>query len=114
MLPLRPEEGEIRRFILRKVLRNVRCSACGARYAAEDIAIIENRGGVWVLMAVCSGCGTQSLIMVVVQEKQPEEESLPALTEDDVLTFHSFISKFDSDFREMFGSGETPGGLLGG
>lgn len=98
----RPEEGGIRRFILRQVMQNIRCGACGARYRHEDVAIIENNDRVWMLMAVCPGCDTQAMVMVVLQEYLLEPESLPCLDEDDVLDFHSLMLDFRGDIRSLF------------
>jgi len=104
MLPQGSEEGGIRRFILRRVLRNVRCGACGAHYGAEDVAIVESESNIWVLMAVCPGCDTQAMIVVVVQnESARQEEALEVLAKDDVLDFHDFIKQFNGDFRDMLG-----------
>ncbi|NPV06637.1 MAG: hypothetical protein HPY83_01585 [Anaerolineae bacterium] len=102
MSSYRPEEGSIRRFILRQVMQNIRCGACGARYRHEDVAIVENNDNVWMLMAVCPGCDTQAMVMVVVQESVQEPHALPCLSEDDVLDFHSLLLDFTGDMRSLF------------
>ncbi|MGI6209540.1 MAG: hypothetical protein ACOYEW_15160 [Anaerolineae bacterium] len=98
----RPEEGSARRFILRQVMQNIRCGACGARYRQEDVAIVESNESVWMLMAVCPGCDTQAMVMVVVQDALQEPESLPCLSEDDVLDFHCLMGDFSGDVRALF------------
>jgi len=100
------EEGGVRRFIVRQVAQTVRCGACGARYRDEDLSILENSDNVWMLMAVCPGCDTQALIMVVVRDALPEPEPQPALNVDDVLDFHSLLVEHHGDVRTLLeGSG---------
>ncbi len=97
-----PGEGEVRRFVLRQVMQNIRCGACGARYRAEDVAVVENTDSVWMLMAVCPGCDTQAMIMVVMQER-PEFEGRPSLDEDDVLDLHSLLEGCRGDVWSLIG-----------
>jgi len=106
MVPLLPEESELARFILDQVLVNVRCAACGAAYSPKDVSVVEHRGDVWLLVALCSECQAQALVMVVVQDKRSVVVDAPPLTKEDVLNFHRLISAFDGDLRELFGSDE--------
>lgn len=96
-----PEDGGARRFIVRQVVQTIRCGACGARYRDEDLTIVENREGVWMLMAVCPGCDTQAMVMVVVKESLQEEDAEPAIDSDDVLDFHCLLTEHDGDVRAL-------------
>ncbi len=100
MLPESQEGGSTERSVLRRVLKSIRCGACGASYRPEDLAIIENHDGIWLLTAVCSNCDYQATIMVVLQDGEDEPERRQRrLGWDDVLDFHTWIQQYDGDFR---------------
>lgn len=103
MVPQHPEDGGIQHFILRQVLHNVRCGACGARYGDGDVTIVDNHDGIWMLSAVCPGCDSQAMVMVVFQEGSREGVELPSLSRDDVLNFHIALASFSGDLRELLG-----------
>ena len=110
-MPQHPEDGGIRQFILRQVLHNVRCGACGARYGGGDVTIVENHDGVWMLSAVCPDCDSQAMVMVVVHERSSGRMALPSLSREDVLNFHAAIAGFGGDLRELVGPVTPAGGL---
>jgi len=97
-----PEDGGNRRFILRQVVQTIRCGSCGALYRAEDLTILESTDNVWMLMAVCPGCETQVMVMVVVKEDLVEAEADP-LDSDDVLDFHTILLSHEGDVRTLLG-----------
>jgi hypothetical protein len=99
------DDGGIRQFILRQVLHNIRCGACGARYGDGDVSVVEGDNGIWVLTAVCPGCDTHATILVVVQERSVEFEALASLSSDDVIDFHSFMAAHRGDLRDLLSSG---------
>lgn len=104
MLPQHPDDGGIGHFILRQVLHNIRCGACGARYGSADVSVVESREGIWTLVAICPGCETQATILVVVQERNAEEGDVALLSADDVLDFHVSVGGFRGDLRQMLGT----------
>lgn len=97
------EDSSPRRFILRQVLSSISCSACGARYSDDDVTVIESDEGVWMLMALCPGCETQSMIVVVLQTLEEEREVLPDLDEDDVLDLCTLLKDFEGDIKQLLG-----------
>jgi hypothetical protein len=100
VLPESHEGGGIGRSVVRRVLKSIRCGACGASYSQEDLAIVERHDGVWLLTAVCSSCDFQATVMVVVQYAEDEmDRRQPALCWDDVLDFHTWIQHYGGDFR---------------
>lgn len=101
-----PDEGGARRSILRQVVQTIRCGACGARYRAEDVTVIESTDTVWMLMAVCPGCDTQAMVMVVVKDALGEPDPEPALDTDDVLDFHTIVVRHKGDVRTLFEGGD--------
>jgi hypothetical protein len=101
MNPQRREEGSVKRYILRQVLQNARCGACGSRYSSGDLAFLENNDNVWILMAVCPACDTQAMIMVVVEQQPAEEKQQPPLTADDVLDLHEMLRNHTGDIRSL-------------
>jgi hypothetical protein len=108
MTPQSSDDGGIRDFVVRQVLHNVRCGACGSRYGDGDVTIVDHHEAIWVLMAVCPGCDSRATVLVVVQERIAEEDPGPALTIDDVLDFHSSVSGYLGDLRDLLGQGAQP------
>lgn len=96
-----PEEGGARRSIVRQVVQTIRCGACGARYRDENLTVVENSEGVWMLMAVCPGCDTQAMVMVVFRDSLHEEDAEPAIDSDDVLDFHRLMAEHEGDVRSL-------------
>ena len=95
------DDSSIRQFILRQVLHNIRCGACGARYGDGNVTVVEGENGIWVLTAVCPGCDTHATILVVVQEKSVEIETLGCISLDDVIDFHVGLAAYRGDLRDL-------------
>ncbi|MHB0875305.1 MAG: hypothetical protein ACYC5O_04565 [Anaerolineae bacterium] len=104
MTPQPPDDGGIRDFVVRQVLHNVRCGACGCRYGDGDVTIVDHQEAIWVLMAICPGCDSRATVLVVVQERPAVDDT--ALTMDDVLDFHASVADYLGDLRSLLGPSE--------
>jgi len=67
-------------FILKHVAENVRCVFCHRSYNVEELRILAHREGTWFIKVVCEQCGTEGLIMVMVQSHA--DEMFPRLRKD--------------------------------
>lgn len=55
-------------FVLQHIADNVQCQSCEGHFELDDILIVSRRGGTWFAKAICPHCGTESLIMVVLED----------------------------------------------
>lgn len=67
-------------FILKHVAENVRCVFCHRSYSVDELRILAHREGTWFIKVVCEQCGTEGLIMVMVQTHA--DQAFPRPTED--------------------------------
>lgn len=105
----------MRESFLKRLFAKIRCSTCGQKYEVADIDVIGHEGEIWFLNACCGSCGTQGLIVAVVEDDEAAEAATD-LTEaeddkfadseavgvDDVLDMHSFLKEFEGDFVALF------------
>jgi len=102
-------------WFIQYLVANIRCLICKEPYQTEDIRLIDQRGGFWIMTVRCRQCGTQGLVFAVMPEhavpvlasELTEEEwsrldQLPALSIDDVLDLHDFLRDFNGDFVSLF------------
>lgn len=103
-------EREITRLVLSAVDE---CAVCGREYQTENIAIIGNRGDLWVLMLRCPACRKQGFIAALINGEGPPRALLPPadmnealaiagdpVTARDVLDMHEFLDRFRGNLGE--------------
>jgi hypothetical protein len=113
-LPLSEEE---KRRLIRKLVAQLRCAACGRPYAAEDLSLVHRWQNLWVLSTRCRHCNEPCQIVIFMhleaepepsQDLTPEEAEVadewPPITADDVMNTHAFLQSFDGDFEALFRS----------
>jgi hypothetical protein len=111
---LPPDDNEKRRLVF-KLVSQLHCLDCGRAYDREDFSLAHRGEDVWVLSTHCHHCNGRSHVIIFMHpdgipslnwDLTPEEassvERLPAITADDVLDMHLFLSEFDGDFEELF------------
>lgn len=99
---------------IKSLLANIQCIICQHHYKPSDIRAIEHHDQAWMIAVTCSHCGTQGVILAVVEEVKeseiaeltPEEElafqQMPSIDADEVLDVHEFLRDFNGDFEELF------------
>jgi len=99
--------------LIKFLLANVKCVVCQHRYELSDIQAIEQRDHVWLIAVTCSYCGTQGVILAMVEEVEgpelaeftPEEwvafQQMPPIDADEVLNMHEFLRDFEGDFEKL-------------
>ena len=109
---------------LRAQLTAFTCSSCGRSYVRSRIRVLAQRDDHWFVSLRCVNCGTGALGLVTVRDAEgdpidgpsfrgehtPADEArlagAPPLDADDVIEAHRFLTRFDGDFRRLFGGGE--------
>lgn len=98
----------------------MKCSACGERYAAEDVSVIGRYGDVLFFSVYCPLCQREDLVAAEVRETagssaatiDPGQEEIYVLSDmdavdaDDVVNMHCFLKGFDGDFARLFHEGK--------
>ena len=110
------DDNRKQRMILRLVAR-LQCVECGRFYAPGDVALIHRWKDLWVLSTKCQHCDETSHVLVFMRldadpdplkdltvEEAQVADQWPAITADDVMDVHNFLSGFDGDFESLFGS----------
>jgi len=101
--------------IIKKLISSVKCTACGQRYAEDDVKILGHQEDLWFLGVSCSVCHTRCLAAAVIREDRAPEvitdltkaeqekfRDVARLTADEVLDMHNFLKDFGGDFSRLF------------
>ncbi|MGQ9666741.1 MAG: hypothetical protein ACUVWB_05430 [Anaerolineae bacterium] len=71
------ENDHLTWFIVQHIAENVQCQNCQSHFSPDAIDIISRREHAWFARAICDVCGTESLIMVVLEEPTDQFEDEP-------------------------------------
>jgi hypothetical protein len=98
---------------LRAQLTSFGCAACGQAYDPGRIRVLAERDGLFFVDLGCAHCGTQAVAIVTIQvddddvaradpgdryeDGQAAAAEAPAVSSDDVLAMHAFLSEFSGD-----------------
>ena len=108
-------ERQVRHLVLTAVDE---CAVCGHTYAADNLAVIGNRGDLWVLALRCPQCRKQGFIAALVNSGQElpaimpldaHEEELRRFTQGepvsarDVLEMHEFLKRHNGGLTRYLG-----------
>ena len=101
--------------IIKKLISSVKCTACGQRYAEDDVKILGHQEDLWFLGVSCSVCHTRCLAAAVIKEDRAPEiitdlteaeqekfRNVDRLIADEVLDMHNFLKDFGGDFSRLF------------
>jgi C4-type Zn-finger protein len=101
--------------IIKKLISSVKCTACGQRYAEDDVKILGHQEDLWFLGVSCSVCHTRCLAAAVIREDRAPEvitdltkaeqekfRDVARLTADEVLDMHNFLKDFGGNFSRLF------------
>lgn len=81
------ENDHLTWFVLQHIADNVQCQSCDGHFELDDILIVSRRGGTWFAKATCPHCGTESLIMVVLEDALEAEDFSEEALEDLEIEF---------------------------
>lgn len=105
------QENSGQPMFIKRLVANIECANCRARYELGNIYVIGHRGDLWITAVVCGQCGTQGLIFAMVKEEGATEvatldvsaeemlefEGLSSISMDDVLDMHRFLKEYEGD-----------------
>jgi hypothetical protein len=103
---------------LRTQLTSFGCAACGQAYDPGKIRVLAERDGLFFVDLGCANCGTQAVAIVTIQVDEDEitradagelfeegglvvQRETAAVSPDDVLAMHSFLSDFSGDVNAL-------------
>ena len=107
------------------------CARCGRPYPAQGIKVLAQRDEIAFVQLICFGCQVQTLALVTGVEALTETAGedgeggtaaapaaggngtarhAAAVTEDDVLEMHTFLSAYEGDIRHLLDGGARGGG----
>lgn len=103
--------------LIQNFFTRMRCNFCSHSFEPDDIQLIRQDEGIYIVNVFCNHCRTQNGVAMVGVE-MPEQQTYfedPELTEqeierladlkpisaDDVLEAHEFFSQLDSDWMKF-------------
>ncbi len=102
---------------LREQAKDYDCSVCGASHARSEIRVLGKLESAWIVRVTCAKCQTSFKLLVVVgdnhaavspvQEEVSRERRKPAVSSDEVLDAHEFLTDYRGDIRGLLGQGAT-------
>jgi hypothetical protein len=107
-------QNAITNAMIRQIVARIRCATCGHRFSASDVQVLGKRERMWAISLKCRGCHTQALVLAVMDNgaTHPIDTDLspsewerfapsPAISADDVIEFHTWMSLYDGDMSEI-------------
>lgn len=104
--------------LLKQIVSKYRCQKCRRSFEHDHVRVAARHEKLWIVSVRCGRCRTQQTFWVTLKERgldelaelrdvsEAEEEqfsSMQAVTSDEVLDMHEFLSDFDGDFHTLFG-----------
>ncbi|MEA2623774.1 MAG: hypothetical protein QOH61_2684 [Chloroflexota bacterium] len=109
---------------LRTQLTSFGCAACGQAYDPGRIRVLAERDGLFFVDLACAHCGTQAVAVVTIQVDEDDvahadagerfdqgveaAAPAPAVSADDLLSMHAFLSGFEGDVSTFLSRLEGP------
>jgi|OpeIllAssembly_1097287.scaffolds.fasta_scaffold107975_1 hypothetical protein len=107
-------QNAITNAMIRQIVARIRCATCGHRYSTSDVQVLGKRERAWAISLKCRECHTQALVLAVIDngathpihtDLSPSEwerfAPSPAISVDDVIEFHAWMSLYDGDMSEI-------------
>jgi len=98
--------------LLKNIQASVRCPNCGASYRSGNIHLLGQLEVIFIVHLFCGSCETSALATLIVGEENViskivtnlqgnfREKVREAVTTDDLLDLHKFLTNFDGDFKK--------------
>lgn len=104
--------------LIQNFFTRMRCNFCSHSFTPDDIQLLRQEEGIYIVNVYCNQCNTQNgVAMVGVEVPQGSGHSFPdpelteeevvrlaefePITEDDVLTAHEFIHGLDGNWQQF-------------
>jgi hypothetical protein len=102
--------------LLKQIVSTYRCQKCRRSFEHDHVRVAARHEKLWIVSVRCGRCRTQQTFWVTLKDRgdelsefrdltAAEEEQfsqMQAVTCDEVLDMHEFLSDFDGDFRALF------------
>ena len=97
---------------MQRLVATLECGSCGHRYPPDNVTVLEEEDGLWLLSAVCSACHIGSVVAVVIRDDGPATDLTPAerarfrnlepVNGNDLLEARDFLERFRGDISGLF------------
>ena len=103
--------------LIQNFFTRMRCNFCSHSFSPEDIQLIRQDEGIYIVNVYCNHCRTQNGVAMVGVEVPGHESHFPdpelteeelvrlaafqPITEDDVLEAHEFFSNLDENWMHF-------------
>ncbi|WP_303674120.1 hypothetical protein [Vampirovibrio chlorellavorus] len=103
--------------LIQSFFSRMRCNFCSHSFTPEDIQLLRQEEGIYIVNVYCTHCETQNGVAMVGVETPQHEHSFPdpeltdeelmrlaefdPITEDDVLSAHQFIHNLDGNWQRF-------------
>jgi hypothetical protein len=112
--------------VLRYIADSVRCGVCHRSFAPDEVVILSRQEDVWFVSISCDACGTESMILVILQSQPPgsaastnldadmvdvvstvsmsgrARSSLGPITEDEIENLRRFLQGYHGNLCELW------------
>ena len=113
------ESDSLKWHVLRYIADSVCCGICHRSFAPDEVAILSQQDDVWFVSVSCDVCGTESMILVVLQNETDDagdmidmlsagpaervaHESLGPITEQEMEELHRFLQGYHGNLTEFW------------
>jgi len=113
------ESDNLKWHVLRYIADSVRCGVCHRGFAPDEVAILSQQDDVWFVSMACDACGTESMILVVLQTQADDagdmmdmlsagpvervsHESLGPITRQEIEELHRFLQGYHGNLTEFW------------
>ncbi len=102
--------------LMRRLVASCRCQSCGHRYPADNVTVLGEEDGLWLLRAVCGACHVSAVVAAILRDEDPSDlspgeqvrfRSLGPVNADDVLDAREFLARFRGDVDGLFPPGQA-------
>jgi len=87
-----PKSNRFENYVLQHIADNVHCVSCQRHYDREELEVLSRREGTWIVRVACERCGTEGLILVMLENRSDDSQSWPADSDS-----HVFLDAADDD-----------------
>ena len=102
--------------LLKQIISNQRCSICRRGFDGGQVRVAAHPEQLWIVGVRCALCRNQQVFYVALRENDAEADffrdmteeeevrfdAMPAVSFDDVLDMHLFLTTFDGNFKQLF------------
>lgn len=103
--------------LIQSFFSRMRCNFCSHSFTPEDIQLLRQEEGIYIVNVYCTHCETQNGVAMVGVEASQRDHTFPdpeltdeelmrlaeydPITEDDVLSAHQFINQLDGNWQRF-------------